>query len=82
VLTIELIFSPAIALAVFGKVGKLFVEVSVIGLNIGSCIAFFVIIGDLAPPIVAQATGLQWVRRKPNHHSRCLPKTATELVVQ
>lgn len=55
---------------------------SVIGLNIGSCIAFFVIIGDLAPPIVAQATGLQWVRREPNHHSRCLPITATELVVQ
>ena len=34
---------------------------SVIGLNLGACIAFFVIIGDLAPPIIAQATGINWV---------------------
>ncbi len=40
-----------------------FINHSIIGLNLGTCIAFFVIIGDLAPPIVAQFFGLNWVRR-------------------
>ena len=36
---------------------------SIIALNIGTCIAYFVIIGDLAPPIIAQATGVTLVSR-------------------
>ena len=34
---------------------------SIIGLQLGSCIAYYVIIGDLAPPAIAKMTGLDWV---------------------
>ena len=44
---------------VFGPAGKLAVEVCVIGFLAGTCIAFFVVIGDLAPPIVANIVGIQ-----------------------
>lgn len=39
---------------------------SIIALNIGTCIAFFVIIGDLAPPVLAKLTGIDIVRTEIN----------------
>lgn len=43
----------------FGLIGKLAVEISMIGFLIGTGIAFFVIIGDLGPPIVSGLMGIE-----------------------
>ncbi len=48
-------------LAVYSSVGKLGIELSNIGLGVGTCVAFYIIIGDLLPPLVAAALGLDWV---------------------
>ncbi|CAH1793342.1 unnamed protein product, partial [Owenia fusiformis] len=48
-----------LALHTFGPGGKLLVELSIIGLLLGTCIAFHVIIGDLGPAIVSKFTGLE-----------------------
>ena len=36
---------------------------SIIGLTIGCLISFFIVIGDLAPPIVAISLGVDWVSK-------------------
>ncbi len=47
------------AFQTFGSGGKLGVEVCMIGFLIGTCVAFFVVMGDLAPPVVAAAAGVE-----------------------
>lgn len=53
---IKLLF---LAYHAFGLFGKLIVEVGLIGFLMGTCIAFFVVMGELAPGIVAEMTNLQ-----------------------
>ncbi|CAD7078035.1 unnamed protein product [Hermetia illucens] len=43
-----------LALYAFGPPGKLLVELCIIGYLIGTCIAYFVVIGDLGPQIVSK----------------------------
>ena len=38
----------------FGPSGKLFVELGVIGFMMGTCVAFFVVMGDLGPEIISK----------------------------
>ena len=38
----------------FGRMGKFFVELFIIGFLLGTCIAFFVVVGDLGPEIVGK----------------------------
>ena len=47
-----------LAFNVFGAAGKMAIEVSMIGFLGGTCIAFFVVMGDLAPPIIAGYIGV------------------------
>lgn len=47
-----------LAFQTYGSLGKLCVEVCMIGFLMGTCIAFFVVMGDLAPPVVAKITGV------------------------
>lgn len=48
-----------LGLYMFGPPGKLIVELSVIGFLMGTCVAFFVVIGDLSPLIVSKIFNLQ-----------------------
>lgn len=43
----------------FGSAGKTMVELSVIGFLMGTCIAFFVVIGDLSPVIASKIVNTQ-----------------------
>lgn len=43
-----------LAFYTFGPSGKLFVELGVIGFMMGTCVAFFVVMGDLGPAIISK----------------------------
>lgn len=47
-----------LAFHTFGSTGKLMVELSVLGFLLGTCIAFFVVIGDIGPSLVSQLFGV------------------------
>ena len=51
--------APVSALHTFGGAGKLMVEISIIGLLMGTCVAFHVIIGDLGPAIISKLLGVE-----------------------
>lgn len=46
-----------LAFHIFGSFGKLAIEVGIIGFLLGTCIAFFVVMGDLGPEIISEMTG-------------------------
>lgn len=41
-----------------GQSGKLVIELGIIGYLAGTAIAFFVVMGDLGPPMVAKMAGI------------------------
>ncbi|XP_023210111.1 putative sodium-coupled neutral amino acid transporter 10 isoform X2 [Centruroides sculpturatus] len=43
-----------LAFHTFGPTGKLVVEIGIIGFLIGVCVAFFVVVGDLSPALIAK----------------------------
>lgn len=43
----------------FGTAGKTLVEISVIGFLMGTCVAFYVVIGDLSPVIISKVFNVQ-----------------------
>jgi sodium-coupled neutral amino acid transporter 10 len=51
-------FFVLIAFHTFGPPGKTAVELCIIGFLMGTCIAFFVVVGDLGPAIVAKTLNI------------------------
>lgn len=51
-------FFVLVAFHTFGPPGKTVVELCIIGFLMGTCIAFFVVVGDLGPGIVAKTLNM------------------------
>nr|CAD7587373.1 unnamed protein product [Timema genevievae] len=47
-----------LAFHTFGRMGKFLVELCIIGFLMGTCIAFFVVVGDLGPVIISKTFGI------------------------
>uniref|UniRef100_T1GKP0 Amino acid transporter transmembrane domain-containing protein n=1 Tax=Megaselia scalaris TaxID=36166 RepID=T1GKP0_MEGSC len=54
-----------LALHAFGASGKLLVELMIVGYMIGTCVAYFVVLGDLGPQILST-----WFHFDPSHNIR------------
>lgn len=48
---------------VLGSTGRLLVELGLIGFLLGTCVAYFIMIGDLAPKIVAELLDIKYTRQ-------------------
>ncbi|CAH0381910.1 unnamed protein product [Bemisia tabaci] len=48
-----------LAFHMFGPAGKTVIELSIVGFLMGSCVAFFVVVGDLGPAIVKSVLNLE-----------------------
>lgn len=48
---------------VLGSTGRLLVELGLIGFLLGTCVAYFIMIGDLAPKIIAELFDLKYSRQ-------------------
>lgn len=48
---------------VLGSVGRLLVEIGLIGFLLGTCVAYFIMIGDLAPKIISEMFDLKFDRQ-------------------
>lgn len=59
VLYFQYIFISAFHL--FGKIGKVAVELCIIMFLMGTCIAFFVVMGDLGPQIIGNTFSIERV---------------------
>lgn len=44
---------------VLGPAGRLLVELGLVGFLLGSCVAYFIMIGDLAPKIITEVVGIK-----------------------
>nr|CAH7715679.1 unnamed protein product [Callosobruchus chinensis] len=47
-----------LAFHIFGSAGKFAIEIGIIGFLLGTCIAFFVVMGELGPQIVVEITNI------------------------
>lgn len=45
---------------VLGSTGRFLVEIGLIGFLLGTCVAYFIMIGDLAPKILTELTGIKY----------------------
>jgi sodium-coupled neutral amino acid transporter 10 len=48
-----------LAFHIFGTLGKFSIEIGMIGFLLGTCIAFFVVMGDLGPAIISEMFGVR-----------------------
>lgn len=52
-------FDSIIGHHLFGPAGKLLVELCTIGFLLGTCVAYYVVVGDIGPQIIVKQLGLE-----------------------